>query len=252
MRLRIVNALGRKFDVEIESLTTVRHRNCCIVPLLTPSLHITTPRCPLSPLHLQLDALRRSVAAGLALDLRGPELSRLKLVKAGAALADEAAVAALDDGDTLLAAVAPRPPSRQMRDLVAGADAAEADEEAEITSMVRLQLGPDTPAWQRSIALFLRDRLRVPEALLALTLRAGWRVWAGTAAWMALARAAYHFELGPPFIVGSCFALISWVGFSRRVEGSFSAYSIFNPNVARLPGQLTAEHMDGQLRRGQM
>lgn len=71
-------------------------------------------------------------------------------------------------------------------------------------------------------------------------------------AWMLLARIAAGYELGPPLIVGSCFALMAIVGFSQRAEGSLSAYSIFNPNLQRLPGQLTAEDMDGQVRRGQM
>jgi hypothetical protein len=69
---------------------------------------------------------------------------------------------------------------------------------------------------------------------------------------MFLAKIAAGYDLGPPLIVGSCFALIAIVGFSQRTEGSLSAYSIFNPNLQRLPGQLTAEHMDGQVRRGQM
>lgn len=38
----------------------------------------------------------------------------------------------------------------------------------------------------------------------------------------------------------------------RRREGEWSAYSIFNEGHRRLPGQLTAEHMDDQVRRGHL
>lgn len=76
----------------------------------------------------------------------------------------------------------------------------------------------------------------MPEPILALVIRIGWKIWMSIIAWMILAKIAAGYDLGPPLIVGSCFALIAIVGFSKKKEGSLSAYSIFNPNLQRLPG----------------
>ena len=148
----------------------------------------------------------------------------------------------------MLAAVAPRPPPQKLRDIANGA--AEPEDEAE--TLLRLQLPTDAPQWQRDLLMFLKDKLKAPEPILALIFRIGLKFWAGLIAWMALAKVAAHYDLGPPMVVGTCFALIAIIGFSQRTEGSLSAYSIFNPNLERLPGQLTAEHMDDQMRRAQM
>ncbi len=58
-------------------------------------------------------------------------------------------------------------------------------------------------------------------------------------------------HLGPIFVL----TWMVWVIFSNlgsRREGELSAYSIFNAGVARLPGQLDADAVDEQIRRGQI
>ena len=152
------------------------------------------------------------------------------------------------NADTLLAAVAPRPPPQKIRDLING----EREPEDEAESLLKLQLSPTASQFQKNLVFFFKDKLHIPEPILALVIRIGWKIWMSIIAWMILARIAAEYDLGPPLIVGSCFALIAIVGFSTKKEGSLSAYSIFNPNLQRLPGQLTAEHMDGQVRRGNM
>lgn len=47
---------------------------------------------------MQLEELRRSVAAALPLQLSGTELARLKLVKAGVVLSEDSDVEKLKDG----------------------------------------------------------------------------------------------------------------------------------------------------------
>jgi hypothetical protein len=150
--------------------------------------------------------------------------------------------------DTLLAAVAPRPPPQKIRDLING----EKEPEDEADLLLKLDLPPTASQFHKNLVLFFRDTLHIPEPLLAVTIKIGWRIWLSIIAWMIVAKIAAGYELGPPLIVGSCFALMAIVGFSQRTEGSLSAYSIFNPNLQRLPGQLTAEHMDGQVRHGHM
>lgn len=144
--------------------------------------------------------------------------------------------------------MAPRPPPQKIRDFKNGER--EPEDEAEL--LLKLQLPPTASQFHKKLVLFFKDTLHIPEPILALIIKIGWRVWVSIIAWMLLARIAAGYELGPPLIVGSCFALMAIVGFSQRAEGSLSAYSIFNPNLQRLPGQLTAEDMDGQVRRGQM
>ncbi|KAK9800331.1 hypothetical protein WJX73_004053 [Symbiochloris irregularis] len=59
-----------------------------------------------------------------------------------------------------------------------------------------------------------------------------------------------YFELGPPFVLLTITCLI-FFNLGTRTAGEASAYSVFN-NGRRLPGQLTADELDRQLRQGQM
>lgn len=186
---------------------------------------------------LQLPALREAVAKALVLPL-----DRLKLVKDGAAVGG-AEAAQLEHGDSLLAVVVPRAVPQSVRDM-AGCSAEEDDD-----AVLRLRLPANAPAWQHQLAAFLQGRL--PEFVVAALFSLGWKVWGGLVAWMALSRVAALHDLGPPFIIATVFVLVL-TNLGTRSEGSLSAYSIFNANARRLPGQLTAETLDGQLRHGQM
>lgn len=202
--------------------------------------------------------------------------------------------------------VAPRAPPRAVRNAVTGSNAEEEEDE----ELLRLRLPPDAPQWQRAVLAFARRRLRLPEGLLALAVHAGLRFWLGLLAWMAGARAAAAWELGPIYIIGSIIAVML-LNLGTRREGEWSAYrcacwdrgravlarcgaasvrsatqsqgdmaaacaaqglwvwlgcaprscqiptspaarSLFNPGMRRLPGQMTAEQLDAQVRRGQM
>ncbi|GAB4817998.1 hypothetical protein N2152v2_005044 [Parachlorella kessleri] len=93
-------------------------------------------------------------------------------------------------------------------------------------------------------------RVGLPEVLLVLLFSLRRTVWVAVLAWAAGAKLASTLELGPLYMVATVFVVII-LNLGRRREGEASAYSIFN-NHQRLPGQLTAEHMDEQLRRGQL
>jgi hypothetical protein len=194
-------------------------------------------------------ALAQAVARQLALPL-----ARLRLVRGGAALTDSTA-RLLADGDAVVAVVAPPPPSPailQRADDAAGASSAAADEEEE--EPLRVRLAANAPAWQRRLAASARARGAAAEGALALALAFGWRRAAGVGLWAAASSAAAARGLGPIFILATVFALILFnLNYSGvRREGSLSAYSLFNPGLRRLPGEVTAEALDGQLRRGQM
>ena len=154
----------------------------------------------------------------------------------------------LSAADSILAVVAPRAPPKAVRELAGGGGQ---DDAAEDDDLLRLRLPANAPRWQRSLAHFLQHRLRLPEALLALLLHVGPRFWLGLLAWMAGARLASAYELGPVYVVSTIFLAI-FFNLGQRREGEWSAYSIFNAGTRRLPGQMTAEDLDGQVRRGHM
>lgn len=114
----------------------------------------------------------------------------------------------------------------------------------------RFRLAANAPAWQRA-ALRRARRAGVPDAVLTLVFGVvGWKFWVGLVAWMVGARTAARTECGPIYMLATVFALMLGK-LGRRIEGQASAYSIFN-GLRRLPGQLTAEQLDDQLRHGNM
>lgn len=155
----------------------------------------------------------------------------------------------LPAADSILAVVAPRAPPKAVRELAAGGGGGQDD--AADDDLLRLRLPANAPRWQRALAHFLQHRLRLPEALLALLLHVGPRIWLGLLAWMAGARLAAAYDLGPVYVVTTIFLGI-FLNLGQRREGEWSAYSIFNAGMRRLPGQMTAEDLDGQLRRGHL
>ncbi|PRW58332.1 ubiquitin family [Chlorella sorokiniana] len=198
----------------------------------------------LAQTQLSEAALRAAVVRQLG--LAPPAAAQLRLVHKGQPLADDEAVSRLQDGDTVLAAVAPRPPPKAVREAVSGGGLEDEDDDP-----LRLRLPANAPAWKRSTVGFLRQRLHVPEAVLALLLSVSLRAWLALAAWMAGARLAARWDLGPLYIIATIL-LLMLLNLGQRREGQWSAYSLFNPGMRRLPGQMTAEDLDRQVRRGQM
>ena len=71
------------------------------------------------------------------------------------------------------------------------------------------------------------------------------------AAVLAGAKLASYYDLGPVYILAAIIITI-FTHLGQKKEGEASAYSVFNPGVQRLPGQLDADVLDEQIRRGQM
>ncbi|KRZ69590.1 SAYSvFN domain-containing protein 1 [Trichinella papuae] len=73
--------------------------------------------------------------------------------------------------------------------------------------------------------------------------------------WLILLTVAVWIEFGCVYALLSCFVFI-WYNTSssrrrrRKKRGELSAYSVFNPECTRLPGQLTAEHFEDAIRSG--
>lgn len=72
----------------------------------------------------------------------------------------------------------------------------------------------------------------------------------GVALWCVAMSVANRFELGPVAFLLTILALVL-INLGTRRPGEASAYSVFN-NFVRLPGQLTADALDEQIRAGQM
>ncbi|KAL1234639.1 SAYSvFN domain-containing protein 1 [Trichinella pseudospiralis] len=70
--------------------------------------------------------------------------------------------------------------------------------------------------------------------------------------WLILLTVAVWIEFGCVYALLSCFVFIWYNTSSRRRKkrGELSAYSVFNPECTRLPGQLTAEHFEDAIRSG--
>mmetsp|Transcript_3688 Transcript_3688/g.9597 ORF Transcript_3688/g.9597 Transcript_3688/m.9597 type:complete len:247 (-) Transcript_3688:69-809(-) len=193
---------------------------------------------------LTFDALRLRVAE--ALD-RLEDADRLKLVHKGKVLKPYLALPAFRDGDVISYAFSLRAPDEYLRERVDGGF--EEQEEREL----RFDIEKLESRWQQKAASYLRHTLQCPDSLLWLLfsiLPTSRRSLILLALWLAGAKASHSHELGPIYLVASIGGFIL-LNLGRRREGEASAYSIFNDFQA-LPGQLTADQIEGQMVRGRI
>ncbi|EMS68170.1 hypothetical protein TRIUR3_22838 [Triticum urartu] len=243
----------------------------------------TTIRLP--PLISVAD-LRRSVA----LDRRLPE-DRLRLVLRGTTLpwGDDTHVK-LRDGDSLIVAVAPKPPAKHLR----GDDDDDDDDDEEELLLVHPVEVQDTSnnnlveekdfhiSSRKTEIARANDQCGVNStsadillmALFSVTMKA----WIIITLWFLLAPIARKYEVGPLYLllaVSEHFMVLSFqlidryycllsaqilaTGFliillnlGRRQQGDISAYSIFNEDFREIPGTFNAERIDRDLRAGQL
>ncbi|TKW32127.1 hypothetical protein SEVIR_2G149200v4 [Setaria viridis] len=197
----------------------------------------TTIRLP--PL-LSVSELRRRVARDRRLE--ATEEGRLRLVLRGRPLPhqDDAHVN-FRDGDTLIVAVAPKPPAKHLLDN---------DDDEEEEEELKFKIPQTTTLWKRKIFMFLRDKLRLPDIILMGLFSLSMKAWIIIAMWFLFAPIAQHYNLGPLYILGTGF-LIILLNLGRRQQGDVSAYSIFNEDFRELPGTLNADRIDRDIRAGQ-
>ncbi|ONM53533.1 hypothetical protein Zm00014a_041181 [Zea mays] len=183
--------------------------------------------------------------------LAGTEEVRLRLILRGKTLPhqDDSHVT-LRDGDTLIVAVAPKPPVNHLLD-----DDVEDEEEDEL----KFRIPQTTTLWKRKFFMFLRDKLRLPDIILMALFSLSMKAWIIIAMWFLLAPIAQKYDIGPLYythpdnevhIIGTGF-LIILINLGRRQQGDVSAYSIFNEDFRELPGTLNADRIDADIRAGQ-
>ncbi|TVU10786.1 hypothetical protein EJB05_44334, partial [Eragrostis curvula] len=196
----------------------------------------------LLPPLLTVADLRRRVAHDRRLE--ASEEGRLRLVLRGKTLPrqDDAHVN-FRDGDTIIVAVAPKPPANHLRD--------DEDDEEEEEEELKFKIPQTTTWWKRNIFVFLRDKLRLPDIILMGLFSLSMKAWVIIAMWFLMAPIAQKYEVGPLYILGTGFMIIL-LNLGRRQHGDVSAYSIFNEDFRELPGTFNAERIDRDIRAGQL
>ena len=147
-------------------------------------------------------------------------------------------VASIRPGQHVVCVVRPTLPTETIRASVLD-PAGEDDEETEINALFTVE--------NRWLVVQL-EKMQIPEWVVAPLTKIRLRSLAILGVWIMMSKVASYYHLGPVFFVMTIFSLIC-TNLGNRRRGKFSAYSIFNPGVQRLPGQLTAEQLDQEYRR---
>ncbi|KAK4260265.1 hypothetical protein QN277_003407 [Acacia crassicarpa] len=170
-------------------------------------------------------------------------IDNLSLILRGTVLCDEKngddVYIQLNDGDSLIVAVKPKPPVRD------GYDDDDDDDDD-----LKFKLPRSSSLWKKRLYSFLHDNLRLPDILLMFIFSLSLKAWALTIMWFVLAPIAHKWDLGPVYIIATGFALILF-NLGKRQAGDVSAYSIFNEDFRELPGTLNADRLDRDIRAGQ-
>lgn len=173
---------------------------------------------------------------------------RLRLVSVGATLKDDDEPLYLADKHSMLAFVAPRLPSARHRDGITRGSGEYLDAEAEDE---RFRLRSGASRGERFLARILQQQLKVPDVVLQLLFSIRSQTLITFVVWLCLCPIAARLHIGPLYVLGSIVAVI-YVNLGTRKPGEQSAYSVFNEGIRALPGQLDADTIDDQMRRGQM
>ncbi|KAK8970233.1 hypothetical protein KSP40_PGU018695 [Platanthera guangdongensis] len=201
------------------------------------------PFCPSRirvPAYVKVSDLKTLVAS----DRRLP-VERLKLVLHGKTLQerkngeDEDAIVRLENGDSLMVAVMPKPPAKHLR-----------DEDDDNDDDLKFHIPQSTTRWKRKLFYLLHERLRLPDMVLIAVFSISLKAWAGIILWFLFAPVAHRWDVGPLYILGTGF-LVILLNLGKRQNGELSAYSIFNEDFRELPGTLNADRLDRDIRAGQ-
>ncbi|CAI5978530.1 unnamed protein product [Closterium sp. NIES-65] len=165
-------------------------------------LMVRLPTGVVVPANVRLGKLKQRVGEATGL----PADDRLTLIVRGTVLAGDSACSSSSEPSdrakhVILATVRPRAPPPQ----VANARVGEVEEEEEEVFVIPASASP----LQRRIFLFLQDECRIPGFLLVPFFWLSPHKWLLVILWfIAAPLLQLYFELGPLFILGTCFALI--------------------------------------------
>lgn len=207
-----------------------------MVEITVKTIGPSPPSRLLLPSPIKVRDLRKLVAEN-----RHLPIENLRLILRGNVLHDsrDEDDIRLNNGDSLIVAVKPKPPAKHLRD---GFDDDDDD--------LKFQLPQSASRWKRRLYFFLHDKLKLPDILLMGLFSLSLKAWAVFILWFILAPVAHRWDLGPIYIIGTGFVIIL-LNLGRRQAGDLSAYSIFNEDFRELPGTLNADRLDRDIRAGQ-
>lgn len=200
-------------------------------------------------LHQQAATALSIPADRFKLVLRGNTITRAAAEEQSSSSMPQRRTVKLSSGDVLLVMPQRKAPSEALQR--AAAEAAGVDLPDEDDEPLRFSMRHDAWGWEKALGRFLQDKVNAPELLLVWLFHVGPARLLVLAAVLAGAKVASWYDLGPVYILLAIIITI-FTHLGRKKEGEASAYSVFNPGVQRLPGQLDADVIDQQIRRGQI
>lgn len=237
-RLKPIN--DNDIDEDDDPKTTKKNNNNT-VEIVVRTVGPARPSCLNVPSSIKVRDLRKLIAGNNHLPIEN-----LRLILRGNVLHDskhgEDAFLQLNNGDSLIVAVKPKPPSKNLRDAL--------DDDDDDNEDLKFQLPHSSSRWKRKLYCFLHDKLKLPDILLMAIFSLSLKMWIIILLWFILAPVAHRWDLGPLYILGTGFAIILW-NLGHRQPGDVSAYSIFNEDFQELPGTLNADRLDRDIRAGQ-
>ncbi|QCD81457.1 uncharacterized protein LOC114175776 isoform X1 [Vigna unguiculata] len=207
------------------------------VEIVLKTIGPARPSRLLLPSSIKVRDLRRLVAGNVNLPIEN-----LSLVLRGCALCDmkngDEVSVQLNDGDSLIVAVKPKPPVKDEYD--------NDDDDEDL----KFRLPHSSSRWKKWLYTFLHDNLKLPDVVLMVIFTLSLKAWLLITLWFILAPVAHRWDLGPLYILATGFCLILF-NLGKRQAGDISAYSIFNEDFRELPGTLNADRLDRDIRAGQ-
>ncbi|KAG2408471.1 uncharacterized protein HKW66_Vig0032930 [Vigna angularis] len=207
------------------------------VEIVLKTIGPARPSRLLLPSSIKVRDLRRLVAENVNLPIEN-----LSLILRGCALCDmkngDELSVQLNDGDSLIVAVKPKPPVKDEYD--------NDDDDEDL----KFRLPHSSSRWKKWLYTFLHDNLKLPDVVLMVIFTLSLKAWLLITLWFILAPVAHRWDLGPLYILATGFCLILF-NLGKRQAGDISAYSIFNEDFRELPGTLNADRLDRDIRAGQ-
>ncbi|KAJ1428936.1 putative domain SAYSvFN [Sesbania bispinosa] len=165
------------------------------VEIVLKTIGPARPSRLLVPSSIKVRDLRRLIARNDHLPI-----DNLTLILRGTALYDmkngDDVCIKLNDGDSLIVAVKPKPPVKD------GFDNDDDDED------LKFQLPRSSSRWKKRLYSFLHDNLKLPDILLMVIFTLSLKAWVLIIMWFLLAPVAHKWNLGPLYILATGFCLI--------------------------------------------
>ncbi|AES90832.1 uncharacterized protein [Medicago truncatula] len=174
------------------------------------------------PSSIKVRDLRRLIASNGHLPI-----DNLSLILRGTALCDlkngDDVRMQLNDGDSLIVAVKPKPPVKD------GHDNDDDDED------LKFQLPQSSSRWKKKLYSFLHDKLKLPDIILMVIFTLSLKAWVLIIMWFILAPVAHRWDLGPLYLQ------LAFVSFSSILESA----KLVTP-VHTLSSMKTSESFQGR------